>query len=94
MKQPLLGNGSASIYESNNSTVTIGYNNNGTPTDTNAAVTQQQRNGVFCVVRAETLQAGQVESGVLFSQWSGASWLVSELLQFSRCELLLLEAGS
>jgi hypothetical protein len=33
----------------------------GIPTDANATMDKQQKNGVFCAVRAEMLQAGQLE---------------------------------
>jgi hypothetical protein len=50
----------------------------GTPRDMNATIAQQQRNGVFCAVRAEMLKAGQVRS------WrESAGWWVSEL--YNRC---------
>jgi hypothetical protein len=37
----------------------------GTQTDTNTTMTQQQSNGVFCAIRAEMLQAGEVSE-----EWS------------------------
>jgi hypothetical protein len=37
-------------------------NHMGTPTDMNTTIALQQRNGVFCAVRADMLQAGQARS--------------------------------
>jgi hypothetical protein len=34
----------------------------GTPTDRNATIAQQQRNGVFCAVRAEMFESNKLVS--------------------------------
>jgi hypothetical protein len=73
----------------------LGSNHVGTPTDTNATMTQQQRDGVFCAIRTEILQAGRdnEESVDFFSE------LVSELenccssVLVSCCEKLVAEVG-
>jgi hypothetical protein len=60
-----------------------------TPTDMNTTIALQQRNSVFCAIRAEILQAGPVSccSQLLVGESVGEP--VRELLMFSRFELLL-----
>jgi hypothetical protein len=52
----------------------------------------QQRDGIFYAVRAEMLLAEQDESQSVSEELVGER--VRGLLRFSRCEQLLLEAGS
>jgi hypothetical protein len=41
----------------------LSSNHVGTAIDTNGTIALQQRNGVFCAVRAEMLYSGQCDSG-------------------------------
>jgi hypothetical protein len=48
----------------------LSSNDVGTPTDTNTTIAQLQRNGVFCAVHSEMLQAGQVSGQSQSVEWS------------------------
>jgi hypothetical protein len=73
---PLLGN-NCEISKYTTVVLSNGFSNKHVPTETNE---QQQRNGVFCAVRTEMLQTGQL---VKFNQCSvvqGSEELAGELV--------------